>query len=57
MKTKDTKAIIIENFIDYFTTDNTARKEIKAILDEYMKDDHVDEIEQTYPCTSIYNKG
>ena len=56
MKTNDTKAMIIENFIDYFTTDKTARIEIKVILDSYMREDHVDEIVQAYPCTSIYNK-
>lgn len=56
-KTRDIKAMIIENFIDHYTTNKTERKEMKASVESYVKEDHVDEIEQAYPCTSIYNKG
>lgn len=48
-KTKETKLMIIENFIDYYTTDETEREGMKKEATIYVEEDWVDEIEQSFP--------
>lgn len=45
-KTKQTKLMIIENFIDHITSNEEERKKLKDTASLYVKEDHVDEIEQ-----------
>jgi hypothetical protein len=45
-KSNEIKLMIIENFIDHFTTDEAERERMKGVAFEYVKEDHVDEIEQ-----------
>ena len=49
MKTKETKKMIIENFIDYYITNEVERKVIKDAIEIYVEEDHVDEISQAFP--------
>ena len=49
MTTQDTKQMIVENFIDWFTSDESMRESMKLALDAYMQEDHVDEITDAYP--------
>jgi hypothetical protein len=48
-KTKECKLIIIENFIDYYTTNDSEREEMKNCAFDYVEEDHVDEIAQAFP--------
>lgn len=43
-KTLDIKLMIIENFIDYFTSDDIERETLKEIASSYVDEDHIDEI-------------
>lgn len=45
-KTLEIKLMIIENFIDYFTSDENEREEMKQVARDYVEEDHVDEIKQ-----------
>ena len=45
MSTKETKLMIIENYIDWFTTNEAERKELKKNAVGYVNEDHVDEID------------
>ena len=45
-KTEETKLMIIENFIDYFTSNDVERLKMKMTAFDYVDEDHVDEIEQ-----------
>ena len=45
MTTKETKLMIIENYIDWFTTNEAERKELKENAVGYVDEDHVDEID------------
>lgn len=45
-KTLETKLMIIENFIDHFTTNEEERERMKNSALQYVEEDHVDEIEQ-----------
>lgn len=49
IKSKEVKKMIIENFIDHIETDGNLRKKMKAGVDLYIKEDHVNEILQSYP--------
>ena len=49
MKTKEVKNMIIENFINYYITNNVEREVIKDAIDNYVEEDHVDEIAQAFP--------
>ena len=47
-KSLEVKLMIIENFIDYLTHNDTVQNELmKASAFEYVKEDHVDEIIQS----------
>lgn len=41
---KKTKLMIIENFIDYFTSDDLEREAIKEAAWDYVQEDHCNEI-------------
>jgi len=43
-KTKEFKLMIIENFIDYFTSNEAERIQMKESASLYVEEDHVDEI-------------
>lgn len=45
--TKETKLMIIENFIDYYTTDEAERLVMKEEATSYVDEDWVDEIGQS----------
>jgi hypothetical protein len=44
MNSKETKLMIIENYIDWFTSNEDERKELKKNAAIYVEEDHVDEI-------------
>lgn len=44
MKNNQIKQMIIENFIDYFTSDDKERDKMKQSACLYVSEDHVDEI-------------
>ena len=46
--TKDIKRMIIENFIDWHTTNEEEREQMKIDVMVYVEEDHVDEIAQAY---------
>ena len=45
-KTKEIKLMILENFIDHFTSNDKERESMKEDAKEYVEEDHVDEIDQ-----------
>lgn len=48
-KTQDVKLTIIENFIDWYTTNEEERLSMKQSAETYVEEDWVDEISQSYP--------
>jgi hypothetical protein len=46
-KTQEIKLMIIENFIDHFTSDEKERESMKKSAFIYVEEDHVDEIAQS----------
>jgi hypothetical protein len=46
--TKEVKLMIIENFIDWYTTDETERQDMKSEAQTYVDEDWVDEIKQSF---------
>jgi hypothetical protein len=46
MTTKEVKLMIIENFIDYYTTNESERLMLKNSASDYVEEDWVDEIAQ-----------
>ena len=42
---EETKLIIIENFIEWFSSDENERNEMKALALTYVQEDHVNELE------------
>jgi len=42
------KTMIIENYIDWFTHDEDERDRMKAEIDQYVDNDHVDEVGQYF---------
>ena len=43
---EELKLIIIENFIDYYTSSEKEREEMKECAIDYVIDDHCNELEQ-----------
>ena len=43
-KNKETKLMIIENYIEWYTTDDRERDSLKQGAYQYVKEDHIDEI-------------
>jgi hypothetical protein len=50
-ESRETKLMIIENFIEYFTTNEEERYKMKEAAFDYVKEDHVDEIEGRRICS------
>ncbi len=48
--TKEIKLMIIENYIDWFTTDEDEREQMKENAKLYVEEDWVDEIAQSNVC-------
>ena len=44
-KTEEVKLMIIKNFIDYYTSDETERYDMKRSAEDYVEEDHVDEVQ------------
>lgn len=51
--TLETKLNIIENYIDWVTSDESERERMKQSAYFYVTEDHVDEIEQTFIFNSL----
>lgn len=49
MDTKEIKLMIIENFIDHYTSDPLERGHMMIVAQGYVDEDHVDEIAQAMP--------
>ena len=47
--TQEVKLMIINNFIDYFTSNEEERIKMKNSAVKYVDEDHVDEILQSFP--------
>jgi hypothetical protein len=47
-KTQEIKLMIINNFIDAYTTNELERTKCKKLSYIYVKEDHVDEIAQSF---------
>ena len=47
MDTKEIRLMIIENFIDHYTSDETEREAMKEEANTYVEEDWVDEITQS----------
>jgi spore maturation protein CgeB len=45
-KAEELKLIIIENFIDYYTSDDKEREAIKECAYDYVIEDHCNELEE-----------
>lgn len=45
-KAEELKLIIIENFIEYYTSDDEERKAIKECAYDYVIEDHCNELEE-----------
>lgn len=54
--TQDIKLMIIQNFIDYYTSDEKERESMYEVAFEYVKDDHVDEIECAFNVSKFNKK-
>lgn len=44
-KSEEVKLIIIENFIDWFTSNDNEREDLKRLALDYVIEDHVNELE------------
>lgn len=42
MKKWENNLMVIENFIDYYTSNNEEREKLKQIAKDYIEEDHVD---------------
>ena len=47
-KTKEIKIMIIENYIDWYTSNEDEREELKIEARNYVEEDWVDEIAQSF---------
>ena len=47
MTTKDIKLMIIQNFIEYYTTDEDERMDMIGVAQNYVDEDWVDEVAQS----------
>jgi hypothetical protein len=48
--TKEIKLMIIENYINWFTSDEDEREQMKKNAELYVEEDWVDEIKQSNFC-------
>lgn len=54
--TEDVKLMIIQNFIDYYTSDDKEREEMYSIAWDYIREDHIDEIESAFEVSKFNKK-
>jgi hypothetical protein len=52
MTRDDVKFMIIENYIDHYTTSEAEREAMKDEAFAYVEEDHIDEIGQSFPETA-----
>jgi hypothetical protein len=50
---EERKLIIIENFIDYYTSDEKQREDLKELAFGYVIEDHVNELDDILPTKRI----
>jgi hypothetical protein len=50
---EERKLIIIENFIDYYTSDEKQREDLKELAFCYVIEDHVNELDDVLPTKRI----
>jgi len=50
---EERKLIIIENFIDYYTSDERQREDLKELAFGYVIEDHVNELDDLLPTKRI----
>jgi hypothetical protein len=50
---EERKLIIIENFIDYYTSDERQREDLKELAFGYVIEDHVNELDDILPTKRI----
>jgi hypothetical protein len=50
---EERKLIIIENFIDYYTSDEKQREDLKELAFGYVIEDHVNELDDLLPTKRI----
>jgi hypothetical protein len=50
----ETKQIIIENFIDWYTSNESDRIRMKDALQSYLDEDHVDELSLQDRVTGMF---
>jgi hypothetical protein len=50
---EERKLIIIENFIDYYTSDEKQREDLKELAFGYVIEDHVNELDDVLPTKRI----
>jgi hypothetical protein len=50
---EERKLMIIENFIDYYTSDEKQREDLKELAFGYVIDDHVNELNDLLPTERI----
>jgi len=50
---EERKLIIIENFIDYYTSDERQREDLKELAFSYVIQDHVNELDDILPNKRI----
>ena len=50
----ETKQIIIENFIDWYTSNESERIRMKDALQSYLDEDHVDELSLQDRVTGMF---
>jgi len=56
MKNNEVKLMIIHNFIDWFTNNEEERNKLKNEAENYVNEDHVNEIEQAEPIPEFLAK-
>jgi hypothetical protein len=50
---EERKLIIIENFIDYYTSDERQREDLKELAFSYVIEDHLNELDDILPNKRI----
>lgn len=56
MKNIEIKQMIIENYINWFTSDDVEREKMKDNLEIYLEEDHVDELRLMYDFVTAFGK-
>lgn len=56
MKNIEIKQMIIENYINWFASDDVEREKMKDNLEIYLEEDHVDELRLMYDFVTEFGK-